>query len=76
MKLKEFEETVKKLDKKKYHIGRTIGFSESGEVYISKWEIFRKDMSEEEYFSPENLAVLSSEKGNTLDDITKLIKEK
>ena len=73
MNFKEFEEVVKKIDKNKYHVGRSIGFSENGEIYIKKWDIFRKNMSEEEYFSSKNLVVLSSEKGNTLDDIKKLI---
>lgn len=75
MNIKEFEEAVKELDKTKYHIGRTIGFAEDGELYISKWDIFRKDMSTEEYFDPRNLAVLSSDKGHTIEDIKKLIKE-
>lgn len=75
MKVKEFEETIKKLDKTKYHIGRTLGFAENGELYISKWDIFRKDMSAEKYFDLKNLAVLSSDKGHTIEDIKKLIEE-
>lgn len=75
MKIKEFENVIKGLDRTKYHIGRTLGFAENGELYISKWDIFRKDMSMEEYFDPKNLAVLSSDKGHTIEDIEKLIME-
>lgn len=72
MDFKEFEETVKKLDTKKYHIGRILVFKDNQPI-IEKWDIFRKDMSEEEYYDPKNLAILSSEKGNTIEDIKKLI---
>ena len=75
MNLYEFEEVVKKIDKKKYHVGRTLAFDNNGNMYLEKWDIFRKDMSTEEYFDRKNLAVLSSEKQNTLADIEKLIKE-
>ena len=73
MNLKVFEETVKKLDKNKYHVGRSLGFDDKGNMYLERWDIFRKDMSEEEYFDLKNLAVLSSERGHTLEDIEKLI---
>ena len=76
MDLYQFEEIVKKLDKNKYHINRTLGFNNEGKMYLEKWAIFRKDMSTEEYFSPENLVVLTSEHNNTIEDIEKLIKEK
>lgn len=75
MDLKVFEETVKKLDKNKYHIGRILSFDEKGNMYLEKWNIFRKDMSTEEYFNLKNLVVLSSENGNTAEDIENLIKE-
>lgn len=74
MDFKEFEKLVKKIDKNKYHVSRTLQFSETG-AYISEWAIFRKDMSLEEYFCEENLAVLSSANGNTLEDIENFIKE-
>ena len=32
-------------------------------------------MTTEEYFDPKNLAILSSEKGNTIEDIKKFIEE-
>lgn len=73
--IEEFENIVKKLDKKKYHIGRSLKFNENGEPYIAEWSIFRKDMTTEEYFNARNLAVLSSKKGNTIEDIKKLIKD-
>ena len=73
MDFKEFEEIVKKLDKSKYHVGRILGFVD-GKPQITKWDIFRKDMTEEEYYDKNNLAVLSSEKGNTIEDIKKLVK--
>ena len=75
MDLYEFENIVKKLDKNKYHINRTLGFNNDGKMYLEKWSIFRKDMTTEEYFSPENLVVLSSEHNNTIEDIEKLIEE-
>lgn len=73
MDFKKFEELVKKINREKYHISRTLEFSEDG-AYISEWAIFRKDMSLEEYFDPKNLAVLSSNKNNTLEDIEKFIR--
>lgn len=75
MDFKEFEEVVKKLDKNKYHIGRIVGTGKNGNLKIEKWDIFRKDMSEEEYYDSKNLVILSSDKGNTIDDIKKLIEE-
>ena len=74
MDFKKFEELIKKIDREKYHVSRTLEFSEDG-AYISEWAIFRKDMSIEEYFDPNSLAVLSSAHGNTLEDIEKFIKE-
>ena len=75
MDAREFEELVKKIDTKKYHVSRTLEFSEVFGPYISEWAIFRKDMSLEEYFDPSNLAVLSSAHGNTLDDIKDFVEE-
>lgn len=75
MDLKEFEDVVKKIDKKKYHVGRSLAFDDKGNIYLEKWDIFRKDMSMEEYFDRKNLAILSSENGSTIEDIENLIKE-
>ncbi len=76
MDFRKFEKLVKKINKNKYHISRVLKFTVTGEPYIDCWSIFRKDMmSTEEYFDPKNLAVLSSKKGDTLNDIEKLIKE-
>jgi hypothetical protein len=75
MNLYEFEEVVKGLDKKKFHINRTLGFDDYGKLHLESWSIFRKDMTTEEYFDPKNLVVLSSENGNTAEDIENLIKE-
>lgn len=72
--IEEFENVVKQLDKKKYHIGRNLKFNENGEPYIDEWSIFRKDMTLKEYFDKRNLAILSSKRGNTIEDIKKLIK--
>ena len=74
MEVKEFEKIVKKLDHKKYHICRKIKFNSDGVMYVDSWDIFRKDMSLEEYYSPENKPVLCS-LVNDIDDIKKLIKE-
>lgn len=73
--IEEFENIVKKLDRNKYHIGRTLKFNEEGKPYIDEWSIFRKDMTSEEYFDAKNLAILSSKRGNTIEDIKKLIKD-
>lgn len=75
MDFKEFETIVKKLDKSKYHIYRALGFRD-GVPEIVEWKIFRKNLSEEEYYNPKNLAILSSDNGNTIDDIKKLVEEK
>ena len=72
--LKEFEELVKKIDRNKYHIGRELTFSPEG-FYISNWSIFRKDMPSTEYFSENNTAILSSAKGNTIEDIKEFMKK-
>lgn len=75
MDFKEFEEVIKKINTKKYHISRTLRFKEDGTPYIDDWAIFRKDMTTEEYFNPKNLAVLSSRNNNTLEDIKKFVEE-
>lgn len=73
MELEKFEEAIKEIDRKKYHIGRAISF-EDGKPYISQWDIFRKDMSTEEYFDSKNLAILSSRYNNTIEDIIEFVK--
>lgn len=75
MDFKKFEKLVKRIDKNKYHVNRSIRFTENGIPYIDSWNIYRKNMSHEEYFSPENLAILSSNYDNTLEDIEKFIEE-
>lgn len=75
MDFKEFEEIVKQIDKNKYHVGRILGFMKNGELKIIKWNIFRKNMTEGEYYDSKNLVILSSERGNTIEDIKKLIQE-
>lgn len=72
--LREFEELVKKIDRSKYHVGRELSFSPKG-AYISSWSIFRKDMPSEEYFSANNIAILSSANGNTIEDIKEFLKK-
>lgn len=74
MDIQEFENTVKKLDKNKYQIIRMLGFA-NGKPQIEKWKIFRKNLSEEEYNDPKNLKILSSDNGNTIEDIKRLIEE-
>jgi hypothetical protein len=73
MDIKEFEEAIKGLDRNKYHVGRSLSFSKDGKPYVNRWVIFRKDMSIEECYDPSTLAVLSSDKGNTIGDIKELI---
>ena len=72
--VKEFEDLVKKINRDKYHVGRELSFSPEG-LYISNWSIFRKDMPSTEYFSENNTAILSSAKGNTIEDIKEFIKK-
>lgn len=72
---REFENIIKEIDRDKYHICRKLAFTENGMPYLDEWAIFRKDMSMAEYFSKENLAVLSSAKGNTIEDIKNFIEE-
>ena len=72
--LKEFETLVKTIDRNKYHVGRELTFSPEG-FYISNWSIFRKDMPSTEYFSKNNTAILSSAKGNTIEDIKEFLKK-
>ena len=74
MDILKFEEVIKGVNRKKYHVGRSIAFDEDNKPYISQWDIFRKDMSTEEYFSPENLAILSSSNNNTIEDIEEFIR--
>ena len=65
-----FEKIIQDLDTKKYHVCREL--DESG--YIVSWIIFRQDMPIEEYFSPNNKPLLSSEK-NDIFDLIKFVKE-
>lgn len=74
MDLLEFEEIAKKINKNKYHIVREIGFKE-GKPTLFSWKIWRKNMTEEEYYDPKNLTILSSDNGNTIEDVKKLIEE-
>lgn len=68
IKHEDFEKAVKGIDTKKYHINRAVRFID-GDIFVSEWAIFRKDMSIEEYFDSKNLAILSSNNNNTLEDI-------
>lgn len=74
MDIQKFEKAVEKIDKNKYHINRTLGMVD-GKFEIVNWSIFKKDLPDIEYFSNNNVAVLSSNLGNALEDIEKLIKE-
>lgn len=65
-----FERIINDLNKKKYHICREL--DENG--YIKSWIIFKQDMPLEEYFSPDNKAILSS-KYNDIFDLINFVKE-
>lgn len=71
----DFENTVKEIDEQKYHISRTVKLGENG-LELDSWQIFKKDLTEEDYYSPNNVALLSSHNNNTLDDIKKLIERR
>ena len=68
----EFEKLIKPLSREKYHISRAIKFKDNT-AYIDEWVIYRKDMRLEEFYDSNNIPVLSSAKGNTIEDIKKLI---
>jgi len=74
--IEEFEKAVEKVNRNKYHICRECGFKEDGSFGLTKWTIFLKDMPSNEYFSANNKAILSSEYGDTLEDIKNIIEEK
>lgn len=57
MKYKEFLKITDNLDRNKYHTCCSI----KEDMENCDWVIYRKDMSMEEYFSPENKPLLSSE---------------
>lgn len=61
-----FEKIIKDLDSKKYHVYREVGAID-GVICVTKWAIYKKDMPTQEYFSSENVAILSSDKDNYLD---------
>lgn len=73
MDIKLFEDTIKRIDKNKYHISRSLRFTSENKPYIDEWTIFRKDMPTVEYFSKNNKAILSSKNGDTIEDIKKII---
>lgn len=68
----EFEKLIKPLNREKYYISRAIKFKDNM-PYIDEWVIYRKDMPLEEFYDSNNIPVLSSAKGNTIEDIKKLI---
>lgn len=73
---KEFEKLADKLSKtKKYHIHRSLNVDEKGNLFYSRWDIYLRLDDGEKYFSPENKAILSSEYGNTLNDIRNLVRK-
>ena len=75
MDILKFEELVKKIDKKKYHINRELAFDKNNFPYLKSWSIFRINMKPEDYYDPKNLVILSSKNKSTLEDIEKLIKD-
>lgn len=73
---KKFERLANKLSKtRKYHIHRSLSIKENGELYYSRWDIYLRLDDWGEYLSDKNQAILSSTKGDTLNDIKKLIRE-
>lgn len=69
MNLNTFEKIIKNLNRDKFHICITFNECEFDKI---DWVIYRKDMSLEEYFSPENKPILDS-KNNTECDLIKFI---
>ena len=67
---KKFYDLVEKLDREKFHLG--VALDENG--YVKQWSVYRQDMAIDEYFSPENLPILTSQENNIIDLIN-FIKE-
>lgn len=60
-----------KLDRYKYHLCTKMG--QSG--LVEEYAVYKKDMPYELYISKENKAILSTENGNTFEDLKKFIKK-
>lgn len=69
MKYKEFLKITDNLDRDKYHTCCSI----KEDMTNCDWVIYRKDMSFEEYFSPENKPLISSHT-NTKEDLIEFCK--
>ena len=54
-----FQDIIRPLNRDKFHICREL----NNQGNISKWSIYRKDMSIEDYFSEENKAILTEKQG-------------
>lgn len=67
---KDFFEITKKIDRNKYHICCEV----HQDMTECEWSIYRKDMSLEEYWSPENKAILTS-KLNTEQELIDFCKK-
>lgn len=73
---KKFDKLADKLAKYgRYHINRSIGIDKNNHLEYTSWYIFDRLDDGPKYFSPENKPVLSSVRGDTLEDIKYLIKK-
>lgn len=70
MKYKEFFKITDNLDRNKYHTCCSI----KEDMENCDWVIYRKDISFEEYFSPENRPLISS-KTHTKEDLIEFCKK-
>lgn len=78
--IKDFNKVASKIDRTKYHLSVEIIYGRTGctnysNIYVSKYSLYRGDMPLEEYFSPENKAILSTSQGNDFEDLKEWVKE-
>lgn len=69
--LEKWCKVTNKLDRYKYHL--CTKFGDTG--FVEEYAVYKKDMPYELYISKENKAILSTENGNTFEDLKKFIKE-
>lgn len=62
---------TKRLDRHKYHL--CTKFGDTG--FVEEYAVYKKDMPYELYISKDNKAILSTENGNTFNDLKKFIRK-
>ena len=57
-----------------FHLNETIEFIYH-DLYVTEWSLFKKYKNLKTYLSNENKAILSSKKGDTLEDLIEFIEK-